>query len=298
MQEKEKKAIRFSLIAGIILLIIGIIMSIKTDSKAMIADALYDSIDIIIVILTLFLIRLYHAPISEKKPFGFSQLESFFLSIKTFMILALNVSIIINAVISIMNGGKEIDIITVSVFQFILFIGNLVVWLIIRNVNKKANSPTIKAEVVAWKFDMIYSLSMAFAFFIMQILKETNFKSIVPYFDQIVVIISSIIMLPDIFKVLKENIMSVLLFAPKKELTDEIKQIIERNLLNSNMKILHYDIIKTGRKTWISIYFKATNNIINIEELKKITIKCSKELNEKIENIYFELVPDVENYYN
>ena len=296
-REKERSAICFSLIAGIILLVIGIIMAIKTDSKAMLADALYDSIDIIIVILTLFLVKLYHAPVSEKKPFGFSQLESFFLLIKTFMILALNVSIIINAVISIINGGKEINVITVSLFQFILFIGNLIVWLIIRNINKKINSPTVKAEVIAWKFDMIYSLGMAFAFFVIQALKETNFKSIIPYFDQIVVIISSIIMLPEVFKVLKENITSVLLFAPNKDLTDEIKDIIEKNLLNTNMKILHYDIIKTGRKTWISIYFKSSDNIVDITQLKEITTKCSEELNERIGNIYFELIPDVENYY-
>ena len=296
-REKERRAICFSLIAGIILLVIGIIMTIKTDSKAMLADALYDSIDIIIVILTLFLVKLYHTPVSEKKPFGFSQLESFFLLIKTFMILALNVSIIINAVISIINGGKEIDVITVSLFQFILFIGNLIVWLIIRNINKKINSPTVKAEVVAWKFDMIYSFGMAFAFFVIQALKETNFKSIIPYFDQIVVIISSIIMLPELFRVLKENITSVLLFAPNKDLTDEIKSIIEKNLLNTNMKILHYDIIKTGRKTWISIYFKSSDNIVDITKLKEITTKCSEELNEKIGNIYFELIPDVENYY-
>ena len=296
-REKERRAICFSLIAGIILLVIGIIMAIKTDSKAMLADALYDSIDIIIVILTLFLVKLYHAPVSEKKPFGFSQLESFFLLIKTFMILALNVSIIINAVISIINGGKEIDVITVSLFQFILFIGNLIVWLIIRNINKKINSPTVKAEVVAWKFDMIYSFGMAFAFFVIQALKETNFKSIIPYFDQIVVIISSIIMLPEVFKVLKENITSVLLFAPNKDLTDEIKSIIEKNLLNTNMKILHYDIIKTGRKTWISSYFKSSDNIVDIMQLKEITTKCSEELNERIGNIYFELIPDVENYY-
>ena len=296
-REKERSAICFSLIAGIILLVIGIIMAIKTDSKAMLADALYDSIDIIIVILTLFLVKLYHAPVSEKKPFGFSQLESFFLLIKTFMILALNVSIIINAVISIINGGKEINVITVSLFQFILFIGNLIVWLIIRNINKKINSPTVKAEVIAWKFDMIYSLGMAFAFFVIQALKETNFKSIIPYFDQIVVIISSIIMLPELFKVLKENITSVLLFAPNKDLTDEIKDIIEKNLLNTNMKILHYDIIKTGRKTWISIYFKSSDNIVDITQLKEITTKCSEELNERIGNIYFELIPDVENYY-
>lgn len=296
-REKERRAICFSLIAGIILLVIGIIMAIKTDSKAMLADALYDSIDIIIVILTLFLVKLYHTPVSEKKPFGFSQLESFFLLIKTFMILALNVSIIINAVISIINGGKEIDVITVSLFQFILFIGNLIVWLIIRNINKKINSPTVKAEVVAWKFDMIYSFGMAFAFFVIQALKETNFKSIIPYFDQIVVIISSIIMLPEVFKVLKENITSVLLFAPNKDLTDEIKSIIEKNLLNTNMKILHYDIIKTGRKTWISSYFKSSDNIVDITQLKEITTKCSEELNERIGNIYFELIPDVENYY-
>lgn len=296
-KEKEKRAISFSLIAGIILLIIEIMMSIKTDSKAMLADALYDSIDIIIVILTLFLIKLYHTPISEKKPFGFSQLESFFLLIKTFMVLALNISIIINAIISIINGGKEIDVIEVSLFQFILFIGNLIIWLIIRNINKKINSPTIKVEVMAWKFDMIYSLGMALAFFLIQTLKETNFKSIIPYFDQVVVIISSTIMLPELFKVLKENITSVLLFAPNKNLTDEIKKIIENNLLNTNMKILHYDIIKTGRKTWISVYFKTSNNIVDITHLKEITMRCSEELNEKIGNIYFELVPDVENYY-
>ncbi len=297
MQEKEKKAISFSLIAGIILLIIGIMMSIKTDSKAMLADALYDSIDIIIVFLTLFLIKLYHTPISEKKPYGFSQLESFFLLIKTFMILALNVSIIINAVISIINGGKEIDVVTVSLFQFILFIGNLIIWLILRNINKKINSPTIKAEVVAWKFDMIYSFGMAFAFFAIQILKGTSFKDVILYFDQIVVIVSSIIMFPELFNVLKENLTSVLLFAPNKDLTGEIKKTIDKNSLNTNMEILHYDIIKTGRKIWVSIYFKSSNNMIDITQLKEITLHCSKDLNEKIGNVYFELVPDVENYY-
>lgn len=297
MQEKEKKAISFSLIAGIILLIIGIMMSIKTDSKAMLADALYDSIDIIIVFFTLFLIKLYHTPISEKKPYGFSQLESFFLLIKTFMILALNVSIIINAVISIINGGKEIDVVTVSLFQFILFIGNLIIWLILRNINKKINSPTIKAEVVAWKFDMIYSFGMAFAFFAIQILKGTSFKDVILYFDQIVVIVSSIIMFPELFNVLKENLTSVLLFAPNKDLTGEIKKTIDKNLLNTNMEILHYDIIKTGRKIWVSIYFKSSNNMIDITQLKEITLLCSKNLNEKIGNVYFELVPDVENYY-
>ena len=96
---------------------------------------------------------------------------------------------------------------------------------------------------------------------------------------------------------MKENLTSVLLFAPNKDLTGEIKKTIDKNLLNTNMKILHYDIIKTGRKIWVSIYFKSSNNMIDITQLKEITLHCSKDLNEKIGNVYFELVPDVENYY-
>ena len=273
-------------------------MSIETNSQAMLMDALYDSIDIIIVALTLFLINLYHKPISEKKPFGFSQLESFFILLKTFMILALNVSIIINAVVLIVNGGREVDVTTISVFQFVLFIGNLVTWIMIRHFNKKINSPTIKAEVLSWKADVFYSIGLAFAFFMVQFLKGTKFNNLVLYFDQIVVIISGIIMLPDLLKVLKENITSVLLFAPSDELVSKIKSIVEKSLENMDAEILHYDIIKTGRKIWISIYFKTMNDILDVKQLKQKTLECSEKLNKQIGNVYFELVPDVENYYN
>ncbi len=298
MKKTEKRTILFSLLAGIFLLCIGIVMSINTNSQAMLMDALYDSIDIVIVILTLLLINLYHRPISEKKPFGFFQLESFFILLKTFMILALNISIIINAMILIVNGGKEINPTTISVFQFILFIGNLITWLIIKHINNKINSPTIKAEVLAWKFDMLYSFGLAVVFFVIQFFRGTNFRNVILYFDQIVVIISSIIMLPDLFKILKENITSVLLFAPNDDLVDEIKNVVKENLSNTDMEVLHYDIIKTGRKVWISIYFKTSSNTVDIKQLKERTILCSEQLNKKIGSVYFELVPDVENYYN
>ena len=298
MEKKERKIILFSLFAGLVLLFIEIAMSIETNSQAMLMDALYDSIDIIIVALTLFLINLYHKPISEKKPFGFSQLESFFILLKTFMILALNVSIIINAVVLIVNGGREVDVTTISVFQFVLFIGNLVTWIMIRHFNKKINSPTIKAEVLSWKADVFYSIGLAFAFFMVQFLKGTKFNNLVLYFDQIVVIISGIIMLPDLLKVLKENITSVLLFAPSDELVSKIKSIVEKSLENMDAEILHYDIIKTGRKIWISIYFKTMNDIVDVKQLKQKTLECSEKLNKQIGNVYFELVPDVENYYN
>lgn len=294
MEKTEKKIILFSLLIGIVLLCMEIGMAVYTHSQAMLMDALYDTIDVIIVIVTLFLVNLYNKPISEKKPFGFLQLESFFILLKTFMILSLNISIIINAIILIKDGGKEIDVTTISIFQFILFIGNLVTWLIIKKLNKKINSPTVKSEVLAWKSDAFYSLGLAAAFFIVQFLKGTRFNNIITYFDQIVVIVTSMIMLPDLFRLLKENITSVLLFAPNDELVAQIKSIVGKQFSSEKVKLVHYDIIKTGRKIWVSVYFKTNSNTVEMDKLKEKTQLCSEKLNKEIGNIYFELVPEVE----
>ena len=274
------------------------VTAIVTDSQAMLMDALYDSVDTIIVIVTLFLIRLYQKPITEKKPFGYSQLESFFLLIKSFMILVLNKNIIVSAFNLILSGGKNLDLGIIALFQGVLFIFNLLGFIIIKNASKKVKSPTVKIEALAWKSDVIYSFSLAFSFFIVKYLKGTNLEFLMKYFDQIVVIISSAIMFPDILKAFKENITSVLLFAPNKEVIDVVKEVVKDILKDTSMKPKHYDIIKTGRKYWISIYFKNNKQFIDINELKEKTDICSKELKKKLGKVYVELVPDVENYYN
>lgn len=292
LKNAEKKSMIISLIAGVILVVLEIIMAILTSSQVILVDAVYDSTDIIIVIITMFLIKLYHKPISEKKPFGYLQLESIFILIKSFMLLSVNISIIINAAIVISDGGKLVDIQKIYIFQFVLFILNLIIWLILKKLNKKVMSPTIKMEIISWKSDVFYSIGVTIAFVIANALKGTSFKFILPYFDQIVVIITTIIMFPDLIRVFKENFKSVLLFAPDEDIVKEIKIILNEQLKNTDMKIMHYDIIKTGRKIWISAYFEKSTELLNIKDLEKITTKCLKALDNKIENVYFELVPN------
>lgn len=292
LKSAEKKSIIISLIAGVILVVLEIIMAVFTSSQVVLADAVYDSTDIIMVIITMFLIKLYHKPISEKKPFGYLQLESIFILLKSLMLLAVNISIIINALTIIFNGGKWVDIQKIYIFQIILFILNLTVLLILKKINKKEISPTIKMEIISWKSDTFYSIGITIAFLIANIIKETSLNFILPYFEQIVVIITTIIMFPELIKVFKENFKSVLLFAPDENIVNEIKIILEEQLKSTDMNILHYDIIKTGRKIWISAYFEKSTENLNTKDLEYITKSCLKELNKKIENVYLELVPN------
>ena len=75
----EKKILLLSFLSGIGFVIIELIYAIYSHSQSTLMDALYDASELVFIILLLFLTPLFHQPISEKHPYGFFQLESFFI---------------------------------------------------------------------------------------------------------------------------------------------------------------------------------------------------------------------------
>ena len=57
----------------------------------------------------LFLTPLFHKPISEKHPYGFFQVESVFLIIKGFMLIAVTVSVSVQVISSALSGGNPVE---------------------------------------------------------------------------------------------------------------------------------------------------------------------------------------------
>ena len=53
-----------------------------------------------------------------------------------------------------------------------------------------------------------------------------------------------------------------------------------------------YDIIKTGRKLWISLYFTVPSDTISISALAKIQKELETALIYKYPDLYVELVPE------
>lgn len=289
----EKQILVTSLIIGSLLALTEFIMAIITKSQSVLTDAAYDSTDMIVSAITLFLIPLYTKPISEKRPFGFLQIESVFIALRSFMLLAISLCLSVNSLQIVLNGGNNIKSGSISIFQLFLCVINLIVFIILNKKNKKISSPTASLEVYGWKLDVFYSLGMSFAFFIAKILEKTSFNFILPYFDQIIAIAITIFMLPEALKVLREGVRSVFLFAPDKTITSKIKDCINYETQNENIDISFLDIIKTGRKIWVSLYFYPKEDTISMNRLKQISYNCNKKLNEKFGDIYFEMIPEI-----
>lgn len=274
----EKRILLLSFLSGIGFVIVELIYAIYSHSQSTLMDALYDASELVFIILLLFLTPLFHRPISEKHPYGFFQVESFFILIKNIMMTSVTVSVLTSVIEKLLSGGNSIDKGQVSLFQLMLGLASLIILLIMKWMSRKISSPTVKTEILGWKLDVAYSLGMSLAFFIAVQLQNTSLGFLSPYFDQIIAIVVMIFMVPETIKMLVSAFRELFLFSPEQKTVDRIKEISGKILENYSFTPVFYDISRTGRKMWVSIYFQVEMDSICVKYIQE----ANKSLNEKI----------------
>ena len=102
-EKTEKTILLISFTAGLLMAIAELIFAVYSHSQSSLMDAVYDGVELIFIALILFLTPLFHKPISEKRPYGFFQIESIFLLIKGFMMLSVTLSVSMGIIESALN---------------------------------------------------------------------------------------------------------------------------------------------------------------------------------------------------
>ena len=152
------------------------------------------------------------------------------------------------------------------------------------------SSPTVKAELLGWKLDTAYSFGMSGAFFISTFLDKTFLSFIVPYFDQMVAVLIIVFMLPENMKMIWAAVKDVFLFSPNEDTVNEIKTICQKTMDANNFKPVFFDVTRTGRHLWVSIYFVISEDCLYIDKLQSASCLVNKELGEQFENCTCELI--------
>lgn len=289
--KSEKRILMISFVAGLIMAIWELIFAVYSHSQSALMDGVYDSAELIFIALILFLTPLFHRPISEKRPYGFFQVESIFLIIKGFMLLSVTVSVSLNVIQTAISGGNEVDSMSVSVFQLVLGTISVVIYFIMQGLNENLSSPTVDAELLGWRLDIFYSMGMALAFFASGWLAESPLAFLSPYFDQIVAVFIVVSMLPENIKMLIGAIRDVFLFPPDEETVQSIKEICEDVFRQFGFESLFYDVTRTGRHLWVSVYFTLSEPVLDMEKLRLATGEVDRRISEEFENCSCELIP-------
>ena len=84
-----------------------------------------------------------------------------------------------------------------------------------------------------WKLDIVSSMGVAAAFAVQTILVQTQWKFLVPYIDPTVAVIMALFLIKEPVKVIFRSIRNLVLFAPEKEVFDQIYAIVNKHMQDS-----------------------------------------------------------------
>ncbi|MFR9273637.1 cation transporter [Clostridium sp. AF15-17LB] len=294
-QKHEKSALKISLAGGTVFVILEFIMAVYTSSQAVLLDALYDGVELLMIFFSLFLVPLLYQPSSEKRPFGYMQIESLFMAVKGTIMASVTVGLIVNNIQIMLHGGRHVSFSTIAYFELFAFVLSVAVIVLLRRMNARLSSPIVSMEIQEWRIDAAASLGMTFAFFLPAVITSDSFAAVTPYLDQIIAVVLSLFMLPVPVRTVITGLRDLFLLPPEEETVCRIKEIITPVLDAYGYDRLYFDIVRTGRKLWISVYITFDRDEISISRFKIVQNLINQALAKEYQDFYFELLPDIEN---
>ena len=292
--KKEKSAMSLSLYGNLFFVVVEIFMAVYTSSQAVLLDAVYDGIEFFMLLPSILLIPLLYKPANEEHPFGYMQIESVFVVIKGITMTAVTAGLIINNIDIALHGGSSIQFNTVAYFELFACVLGAIVTVALRIKNEVVRSPLVELEIRGWEIDSVVSFGMTVAFFLPFLLKGTAFEAVSPYLDQIITVLLSLFIIPTPIKAVITGIRDLLLLPPEEETVDHIKSTVDKILGSYGFDNLYYDIVRTGRKLWISVYITFERDDISIKRFSKIQTECIEALYKDYDDFYLELLPDIQ----
>ena len=289
-EKREQQILMMSFFSGLSFAVAEFIFSIYSHSQSALTDAVYDASELVFIALLLFLTPLFHKPVSEKHPYGYFQLESLFVIIKGVMMLSVTVGVSAEVLDSALSGGNPVNNGQIALFQCCLGTASIIIFLLLKHLGRDLASPTIEAELLGWKLDILYSLGMSLAFFLSRYLEKTPLGVITPYFDQLVAVAVMVFMLPESVKVLWSAVKDLFLFSPDQSLVDEIKAACQPVLDQHRFSPVFFDITKTGRHLWFAIYFRIDGSSLEVQDLATALEAVNEKAQETFQECTCELI--------
>lgn len=289
----ENKILKLSLTGTIIFTVVEVIAAVLLGSKTVIADGIFDLFDLMLLLPMFILVPFLYKPVSENKPYGFSQIESLLVLLKYTVLLVVVINMIVSNVKILLNGGHTVDAFSVLMYESTLCFFCILMLLLLKHLSRSYSSLMIQSELYLWKVDVVSTLGISVAFLFQLLLANTKLNFIIPYIDSSVAIVVSLFLLKEpvvqIFKTLRE----LVLFSPEKKIMDEIRIVVKEDIKTYDYSLDFLDVTQTGRKTWIEVYVKSKSDIIKVKDFKNIQEHITKDLENKFDQISVEIIPAI-----
>ena len=291
----EKRTLRITVVANLIMATAGWITYDLTGSQAMLLDGNFSFVLAIATIIAIYISKNKHKK-TKTFPFGSYVYEAAFVLSKGLLILGIIIVAFLQNSIKIIDyfqGEKLEPVVLTPIYYYTIFILILTLALLwfFNSQNKKINnqSSMLLVEAESAKVDGILTLATGLTFFLISFIVAGSKLDLLLYIgDSIIVVLLCLVMLASPISIIKNAFIelgggSIQDQKVKQNMESAIEKIISGQLS------FELFITKLGSGYLIIIYVDAETETINVKELKMIQKKIKEELEKKPPTIFVEL---------
>ena len=268
--------------------LLGIVFAILTASNAILLDGIYSLVSFILALAALRVTRLIEFSGSSRFHFGFAQFEPILNMAKVGVILVIDIFAIFTATESLIYGGRELSSGIATIYGAATATLCILISRYQARTAERIGSPILKVDARGWFIDGMISSSVAFAFLVAFLIKDTSYSYAIPYIDPVLVYGVVLVTLPATLRSLRENFPQVFLAAPTESDHSQIEQIVAEGFTDLEHEKLIVRGLPLGRSLYVLVHVVLSKDCHSIEteamdKAQRTILKNLLQLNSKTE---------------
>lgn len=275
----ERRSIIVSIFATSFFGILGIAISLWSQSGAVFLDGLFSLIFAVAGLLTLYVSTLVARPRDEQYPFGYASYEPMLNLFKGVLIAFALIYAVAEAVRTLLSGGQDVAAVGGISYAALAVVGGVVVIVLLVRFNQTAESPIVQVDIRNWTVDTMISGAVGAAFIVTLVLQQSDWSEWAPYADPVIMLFIAAIAVPQPFQIIRENWGQLLGRAPRASMRATVRNLVQEALEDKPYRELHLRISEVGRYVHIHVYV-----VVAQERAEKVSLADQDRVRRRIYN--------------
>lgn len=259
----EQGVLRLSIAVTVVLAAVGVVFGLLSGSFAIVFDGVYALIDAAMTIVALLVANLIasstavgpaRSRLVKHFTMGFWHLEPMVLGLNGIMLTSAAVYALINAIGSILAGGRHLDFDQAIVYAAVTLVVMIGMAVYGRRANRTIQSDFLALDVKAWMMSAALTAALLIAFVFGYLVQGTPLEWVSPYVDPVVLALVCVVIIPIPAGTIKQALSDILLVTPP-DLKQHVDAVAERIVKRHGFLSYRAYVARVGRGKQIELYF-------------------------------------------
>ena len=250
---EEQRVLKISIAVTFLLALSGILFGLLSGSLAIVFDGMFDMVDTAMSVLAFLVARLLTSEGNRRFQYGYWHVEPMVIVFNGSILILLCAYALINAIGSLLSGGRELNFDWAFVFAMLMSVLSIVMYIYVRQHNRKIKSEFLRLDTQSWLMSASISLSLLVAFGIATLMDKTAYSYLTPYIDPLILAVLTMCLIFVPMAAVKDAFRDILRIAPF-DLDEELRHFLDELVVRRAFKTYSSYVAKIGRAQFIEIH--------------------------------------------